>query len=146
MKKLIMLFLLISTAGFSQILEPVKWKTSVEKISKLEYNLVFTATIDDHWHLYSQNVPENGPLPTVFSFSRANKYKLVGKASEGKGKTVYEDVFEMEIKYFENKAVFKQRIQIENENLFSISGDIEFMSCDNSRCVLGNEDFEFKIL
>jgi thiol:disulfide interchange protein DsbD len=145
MKKLTFIFLFISLSGFSQILEPVKWSTSLEKNSDLEYNLVFTAEIDETWHLYSQHVPENGPLPTVFSFEDFTNYTLVGNMSEPKGKTVYEVVFEMDTKYFENKAVFKQRIKLKNNTNFKIKGNIEFMVCNSEKCIQGYHNFEIKL-
>jgi len=145
MKKITLLLLLINITGFSQILEPVKWSTSTEKISETEYNLVFIATIDDNWHLYSQNVPENGPLPTVFKLKPNTNYECIGKPSEEKGIIVYEEVFDMKIKYFETKAVFKQHIKTKHKNMFKILGEIEFMCCDNTKCIQGYDDFEFEI-
>lgn len=145
MKKITLLLLLISVTGFSQILDPVKWSTSTEKISETEYNLVFTATIHDNWHLYSQNVPENGPLPTVFTFNYSSDFSLIGNLSEEKGMIVYEEVFDIKIKYFEAKAVFKQHIKTKHKNAFKILGEIEFMSCDNTKCVQSYDDFEFEI-
>ena len=69
MKKLL-LALTFLTFGFvyGQILEPIKWSTSVIKISETEYDLVAIATIEKNWHLYSQNVPDDGPIPTALSF------------------------------------------------------------------------------
>ncbi len=145
MKKIIFLFLFISVSGFSQIIEPVKWATSIEKISEKEYDIVFTATIDETWHLYSVNVPENGPLPTVFSFESLTNYTLIGNMSEPKGHTVYEAVFEMDTKYFENKAIFKQRIKILNKTPFKLKGNIEFMSCNGEKCIQGYDTFEINI-
>lgn len=145
MKKITLLFLLISFTGFSQILEPVKWETSVEKISDYEYNLIFTATIDDSWHLYSQKIPENGPLPTQFKLNPNSNYKPSGEPSEEKGLIVFEEVFDMKIKYFEKKAVFIQNIKVISKNDFKINGTIEFMSCNSEKCIPGYEDFEFEI-
>ena len=83
MKKIIFLFLaLISFSGFSQIFEPIKWKTGVQKISDTEYYLITTATIDDGWHLYSQDVPKGGPRPTVFSYKANENYELIGETIE----------------------------------------------------------------
>lgn len=145
MYKICILLFLVSFSAFSQILEPAKWTTSLEKISDLEYNLIFTADIDDTWHLYSQNIPENGPLPTVFSFENHSNYALVGNMSEPKGKTVYEAVFEMDTKYFENKAIFKQRIKLINKTDLIIKGNIEYMTCNSEKCIQGYDNFEIKI-
>ena len=75
MKKIILvLTLLVGVHVFGQIHEPVKWGTSVEKISKTEYELIATATIERDWHLYSQSVPEDGPIPTKFTFQGSGSY------------------------------------------------------------------------
>ena len=69
----IFLFLTFSLGIFSQIETPLKWATSVEKISDTEFVLVSTATIEDGWHLYAQDVPEDGPISTDTFFSSKNK-------------------------------------------------------------------------
>src|SRR5690606_39702287 len=106
----IYLFLLFATVSLasvqSQILDPVKWSTSIKKISETEYDLISKATIEDKWHLYSQVVPEDGPLPTVFTFEENSAYKSVGKVKESKGVTEKDPVFDMVITYFSNTATF----------------------------------------
>lgn len=130
-----MAFFTLVNSSFAQIHDPVKWSTSVVKISDTEYDLITTATIEAKWHLYSQNVPADGPIPTTFLFKKSADFKVVGKTSEEKGHTVHDPVFDMEIKYFENKATFKQRIKINNSNAFKILGEVEFMVCDDSSCL-----------
>ncbi|UFH35507.1 protein-disulfide reductase DsbD family protein [Flavobacterium acetivorans] len=136
MKKIILLLAFILSANvFAQIHNPVKWSTSVVAVSDTKYDLVIQATIDDGWHLYSQSVPENGPVPTAFTFSKNANYELVGKPSEEKGHTVNDPIFEMKIKFFEGKAVFKQRINVLSKKAFKISGEVEFMVCDDANCL-----------
>jgi thiol:disulfide interchange protein DsbD len=136
MKKLVLfLSLFIVSIGFAQIHDPVKWDTSVEKISETEYDLIINASIEKNWHLYSQNVPEDGPIPTSFSFETTKDFEIIGKTSEEEGHTVNDPVFEMKIKYFENKATFKQRIKILSKSAFSIKGAVEFMVCDDANCL-----------
>ena len=74
MKKIFLLFALFAlvNSSFAQIHDPVKWSTSAEKISETEYDLIVTATIEAKWHLYSQNVPADGPIPTSFLFKKRN--------------------------------------------------------------------------
>ncbi|MBP0904985.1 protein-disulfide reductase DsbD domain-containing protein [Mariniflexile gromovii] len=147
MKKLILFFtLIIAFVGQAQILKPVKWSTSVKKISDSEYELIATATIDKGWHLYSQNVPKDGPIPTSFSYQGNGNYLKKGNASEGEGHTVNDPIFGMKIKYFETKANFKQRIKLKSKESFTVKGTVEFMVCDDSRCLPPTEvDLEFKI-
>ncbi|WP_262480916.1 protein-disulfide reductase DsbD domain-containing protein, partial [Algibacter lectus] len=147
MKKLILLVtLLLFTLGNAQILDPVKWTTSVEKISETKYHLISTAIVDQGWHLYSQNVPENGPIPTTFVYDDSEGgFKIIGNTEEEEGHIVDDPVFEMEIKFFENKATFKQKVEVE-AGKSSISGFVEFMVCDDTRCLPPTEvDLTFQL-
>ncbi len=149
MKKffLFLLFATISLASVhSQILDPVKWSTSIKKISETEYDLISKAHIDDKWHLYAQEVPEDGPLPTVFTFEENNAYEPVGKIKESKGITQHDPVFDMVITYFENTATFTKRIKLTGDKGTTVTGEVEFMVCDDSRCLPPSyADLVFKI-
>ncbi|WP_240964598.1 protein-disulfide reductase DsbD family protein [Flavivirga algicola] len=147
MKKLVLLLALFSlTIGNSQILDPVKWTTSVEKISDTEYKLISKASIESGWHLYSQEVPEGGPIPTTFTYDDANKtIKIKGSTKEGAGHIVDDPIFEMKIKFFGESAVFEQIIEV-TKNTKTISGTVEFMVCDDTRCLAPKEvDLLFNI-
>ena len=141
MKKFIAVFSLIIAFTFStnaQIHDPVKWNTSVEKISENEFDLVITANIESGWHLYSQNIPEAPirPIPTSFKFEEVKKdFELVGKTTEGEGHEEHDPVFDMVIKYFEDQAVFKQRVKILSDSKITIKGALEFMVCDDTNCL-----------
>ena len=149
MKYLFTAILFILTLSFSasaQIVEPVKWTTSIEKISEIEYTLIATATIDSGWHLYSQIVPEDGPIPTTFSFKGNNNYSKKGNTKEGKGHEVDDKVFNMKIKYFDKKVDFKQRIKLKTTDKFEIKATVEFMACNDSQCLPPKEvDLVFTI-
>ncbi|WP_242132568.1 protein-disulfide reductase DsbD family protein [Aestuariivivens marinum] len=147
MKKSLLLLFLLSVSVFNaQIFEPVKWATSVEKISDSEYYLISTATIDKGWHLYSQDVPEDGPIPTTFIYDQQEgKINVIGNTTEEEGHTVDDPVFNMKIKFFENKATFKQKIEVIGE-ITKVMGTVEFMVCDDVRCLPPTEvDLSFKI-
>jgi len=137
---------ILSFSVTAQILKPVKWTTSVEKISDTEYNLIATATIDDGWHLYSQTVPDDGPIPTTFSFKGNNNYSKKGNTKEGKGHEVDDKIFNMKIKYFDKTASFKQRVKLKSTDKFEIKATVEFMVCNDSQCLPPNEiDLVFKV-
>lgn len=148
MKKIIiLLFLSLNINTFAQILNPVKWTTKVVKIAETEYELIATASIDNKWHLYSQTVPENGPIPTKFVFEGNPNYLKKGNTMEGVGKTIDDPVFQMKIKFFEYKAEFKQRIKLKSKENFTVKATVEFMVCDDSRCLPPNEvDLVFKVV
>ena len=136
MKKIVVVLVLISSINaFSQIFNPVKWSTSVVKISEKDYKLISTASIEQGWHLYSQTVPEDGPIPTAFTYDDSNgDFKIKGNTTEGSGHTVDDPVFEMQIKYFENKAVFEQDVEV-MPGISSINASVEFMVCNDSKCL-----------
>lgn len=147
MKKVFLFFALISVLiGQAQILEPVKWTTSVEKISDTEYQLVSKASVEAGWHLYSQTVPQDGPIPTTFTYDDSEgKFKVVGNTSEEEGHTVDDPVFDMRIKFFEKSATFKQKVTV-TEGVSTIEAFVEFMVCDDSRCLPPTEvELSFKI-
>ena len=138
MKKQIAYLILVFFTGcqvYGQIYEPVKWKTSVEKTAENEYQLISTATIEAGWHLYSQEVPVDGPIPTTFTYENEEAaFELSGTTAEEEGHTVDDPVFNMRIKFFENKAVFRQKV-IVKDGLEAIQGFVEFMVCDDSKCL-----------
>ncbi|MGB5417191.1 protein-disulfide reductase DsbD domain-containing protein [Algibacter sp.] len=131
-----LIFLLITINTFSQILEPVKWSTTVEKISSTEYELIATATIDEKWHLYSQTVPEGGPMPTVFTFVGNSNYLKKGNTKEESGITIEDKTFNILVTYFENKTTFKQRIKLKKKPPFKINSEVNYMVCDDSKCIM----------
>jgi len=147
MKKIVLL-ISVFTGVFmnAQIHDPVKWSTSVEKISANEYELIATATIDGNWHLYSQNIADDGPVPTSFVFEGSTNYLKKGNTKEGKGHENYDKIFDMQIKYFDGVAVFKQRIKIKNPKSFEVKAAVEFMVCNDTQCLPPKEvDLRFVI-
>jgi thiol:disulfide interchange protein len=138
MKKIIVLLILIlSFSAKAQILDPIKWSTSVEKISDSQYDLVVTAKLDNKWHLYSQYLAnDDGPIATAFSFKDSlNTYQLIGKTREGEGHTEHDKVFDMVIKFFEKEAVFKQRINLLTDKKLVLNESVYYMVCDDANCL-----------
>ncbi len=154
MKQIFKTFLLVSTLLFinlvqvqSQVLEPVKWKFSSKQLSNNEAELIFKADIENKWHLYSQYIDEGGPIPTAFIFDKSSDYELIGKITETpEPEEIYDSAFEMNLKLFSKNATFKQKIKLLSDNPFIIKGYLEFMCCDDERCLPpAFVDFEFKI-
>jgi len=132
---------------FGQMYNPVKWSTSVEKISDKEYVLKAEAVIQSGWHLYGQYIEEGGPSATAFTFKNSKKnFELNGKTTEGKGHEVVDKIFNMKIKYFEDKALFTQKIKFTSDQITNIAAEVEFMVCDDSNCLPpSSEELTFKI-
>jgi thiol:disulfide interchange protein len=135
---LVLLFFVAITSK-AQILEPVKWQTSVEKLSDTEFNLVTTATIDKTWHLYSQEEVD-GPIPTEFSYDTSNgDFELVGNTQEPNVAPVFDKIFQIDIKYFSDKAIFKQKIKLLNSEATTLNGMVFFSVCDDEKCLAPEE-------
>ncbi|HIC31313.1 MAG TPA: hypothetical protein EYO76_05285, partial [Flavobacteriaceae bacterium] len=132
---------------FSQI-EPVKWSAEVEQLSDTEYNLIYKANIEDHWHLYSQALPEGGAIPTEFIYNEkalTNDFELVGKAKESESITKFDKVFQMDLTYFDNEATFTQKIKLKNPNVSQIEAEISFQACDDAKCIFESEIVTFQL-
>ena len=138
--------LLFANTVFSQIFEPVKWAYSTEQVGDNEYELVFSATIEDGWHLYSQYIKDGGPIPTSFNFEPVDEIELIEKVEErGELEEEYDPNFEMDLKYYSHEVSFVQRIRLLDEGA-RIIGNHEFMTCDEERCLPPELiDFEFVI-
>jgi len=136
---------LINVKVISQVYNPVKWTFRSEEINNRNTNLVFEATIDDKWHLYGFNIPENGPVPTSVVFTDTSGFRIKGKpVSYVKPEIKYDSIFGMNIEFYSHKATFKQQIEKTSKEDFTISGYVEFMSCDDQRCLPPSEaEFEF---
>lgn len=136
--------ILLFFSANAQLLKPVKWDYSAKRNNANEAVLTLTAYIEKGWHLYSQHIPENGPVPTSFKFNKSADYELAGTVNEGKPEEVYDPNFQMNLKYFSDKAVFTQKIKFKKNTETKVSGTLEFMVCDNKQC-LPPEDIEFTI-
>ncbi len=140
----IFLIAISSLLANAQILEPIQWSYSSKKISEKQYELVFTAEIEDTWHLYSLDVPPGGPLPTVFTINPSDSYSLSGPMTESpEPEESYDDTFEMDVKMHSFEAIFTQTIDIKSDEPFIITGTVDYQACDDEQCIVGDNDFEF---
>jgi len=146
MKKLLLSItvLLISAASYAQIEAPVKWSYAAKKLNNNEAVVFLRATIQDGWHIYSQNVKDGGPIKTSFTFAKSNDYTLIGTPSEPKPISKYEDAFKMNVSYFEKTVTFQQKIKLKSGSLAAIKGQLEYMTCNDRKC-LPPEDVDFTI-
>ena len=147
MKKIVSLFALFLTfIGTAQIVEPVKWSSSVVKVSDTEMDLIITANIENSWHLYSQYTPEGGALPLVFTFkNQKGNYQLIGKTKEGKYKKSFNEIFEIEEYYFQNTAKFTQKIKIINSKLKTVDVSVDGQACIDGKCVQTEANLKFNL-
>lgn len=137
MKKLLS-FLLLSFVAFAlqaQIKEPVKFKTELNPLSDTEAEIVFTATIDQGWHVYSTDLGDGGPISATFNVDKKSGVEPVGKLKPvGKEIETFDKLFEMQVRYFENTAKFVQKVKFAG-GAYSIEGYMEYGACDDESCL-----------
>lgn len=119
----------------AQILKPVKWGFASKRLSATEGVVFFKATIEDGWHLYSQTVPDGGPVKTSFTYTPSRSFSLVGNTQEPKPTTRFEKVFDMEVSYFENSVIFQQKVKLKKKGPVIVNGSLEFMTCNDEKCI-----------
>ena len=126
----------------AQDIEPVEWEYDVNKISDTEYNISFNASILDGWKLYSQFSPDQGALPTSFSFvNNISDFEADELFNEDDYIVGFDNVFKMDLFYYENEANFNQNIKLLDKDLNQIKVEIDYSSCDDELCIFRNETF-----
>ena len=139
-----LLMVLGLTSAFAQIQDPVQFKYEWKVLSDTEAQIVFTGAIDEGWHVYSTNLPDGGPISATFNVEQIEGLELDGKMMpEGKEIESFDKVFDMKLRYFEEKAVFVQKLKITAANYF-IEGYLEYGSCNDENC-LPPTNYEFSI-
>lgn len=112
------------------------WTTKVVKTGDGEAEVQFIAEIPAGWHIYSVSMPgTNGPMPTNITIVPSNTAQPVGKVEESKPKTAYEQTFKTTVAYFENQAIFKQKIKFTEGQPQKINATVEFMMSGNGQCL-----------
>jgi thiol:disulfide interchange protein len=147
MRKII--FLVLAFLAFakvnSQILDPVKWTTKIEKKSENRYLLIFNGVIEKDWHMYSQFTADGGSLPmeVIFKNQKGN-FNPIGKAKESKTTTAFNDVFGVNETFFEGKAQITQEISITNPKILNVEVDLNYQVCKEA-CINLEKKFYFPI-
>jgi thiol:disulfide interchange protein DsbD len=138
-----LLFAFISLLPLNaQDTEPVSWTYEVKKLNSLEYQISFNAEIIEGWKLYSQFSPEEGSVATSFKFLNNNNNYVADEIFNEEPYIIgYDNVFKMDLFYFEGKANFKQSVKLNNKDVNQIKIEVEYSSCDDELCIFRNETF-----
>ena len=120
----------------AQIEDPVSWTFSQENKGGLEAELVFKATIDMPWHLYSAHLPEGGPIATKPYYEESDSYILLGEIIEvTKAKKKFDEGFKMELGTISGRAELRQKVRFTQAGTYTITGEIEYQVCDDATCL-----------
>ncbi|MDR1591683.1 MAG: thioredoxin family protein [Prevotellaceae bacterium] len=145
-RKYVLIAGLICTAMMceAQIIEPVKWKFSTQKVDAQTIELHFDATIEAGWHLYGMAMPEGGPLPTRFVFENQSGVTFSGEVT-GASELIeaYDPLFELTLNWYAKKARFVQRVKVTPDVAYHVSGYVKYQSCNDEACISDEANFLF---
>ena len=148
MKRFLSLFLFagLAWASMAQIMDPVKWSFQVKDLNGNESELIFTAQLDEGWHLYSQHTDPMGPIGISFEFTPSKDYALKGKVSEPKPHEEFDKDFNCTVRSFSGRVVFRQKIERLSQKDFKVKGTYSYQLCNNGSCIAPDDrDFTFSV-
>lgn len=125
----------LAFAVYAQIQEPVKFKTELKNVSATEVEIVFTASIEQGWHVYSTNLGDGGPISATFNTDKLTGAQLDGKLRPvGKEIASFDKLFEMDVRYFEHTAQFVQKLKLTGGD-YQVTGYLEYGACNDENCL-----------
>lgn len=128
------MLLLVSLSAIAQS-EPVHFSVQQKQVSPTEVNVIFTGRIDKGWHVYSTGLPSGGPISATLTTESATGATPIGRLSaQGNELNVYDPVFGMKLRYFENAVSFVQRYKI-TAGTYTIKGYLEYGTCNDEQCM-----------
>jgi len=118
-----------------QVLDPVDWQFSHEKLDDNEYELKLTANMDPGWYIYGTELEAGGPIPTRIDFDAGEGFELVGELQYPDAEVKFDPNFDMDIPMYGESVTFVQRVRVLTAGTITVSGEVEYMSCDDTRCL-----------
>ena len=142
---LCILMILYVLPSLAQIQDPVIFTSELKKISEKEAEIVFKGQIDGGWHVYSTDLQDGGPISATFNIENIKGAELDGKLIPmGKEEEKMDPMFGMKVRYFENEAVFKQKLKL-TAKTYAIEGYLEYGACNDENCLPPTAvEFSFK--
>ncbi|MDY3266246.1 MAG: cytochrome c biogenesis protein CcdA [Phocaeicola sp.] len=128
----------------AQMQDPIKFKTEWKKISDTEAEIIFNASIEKGWHLYSTELGDGGPISTSFNIDKIEGAEIIGKLTpQGTEIDKMDPIFQMKVRYFEGTAKFIQKIKL-TDSKYTIAGYLEYGACNDENCLPPTSvDFSF---
>ena len=132
----VILLSVVSFVTAAQVQSPVKWTANIDMASDTEGQVVFTAEIGDGWHMYSMDVPEEGPTPTSFDFRKIEGAELVGSVVPSvEPEKIMDFMFNLELGYWEGNVKFVQNFRLlEGSKGCQFEIVVTAMACNDQSC------------
>ena len=132
----VFLFMMAFVCANAQSESLVKWTFTAKKKDAKTYEVVASAMLPKTWHIYSQSTPKGGPVATKITY-KANPLLVVEGAAKESGalKTTHDPVFDVDVKYYNDKVDFVQTVKLKTPATTSINGTVEYMICNDEKCL-----------
>ncbi len=136
MKKILTLIAFSLSVAFVQAQNPVSWTFKAKKLADKTYEVSLTATVQSGWHIYSMTQKGEIGVPTSFTFTNNALFTLDGsvkskaKITKGKDPSTNEVV-----EFYSGTVTFVQKVKLKANVKTSLTGSVEFMSCDDKKCL-----------
>ena len=137
MKRLVLILFvgLLTLAAEGQMVNPVHFSSQLKTLKGGEAEIIFSATIDDGWHVYSTDMGSDGPISATFNVVKMEGVETVGKLQpRGQVTKQYDKMFGMELRFFEKKGQFVQRVRF-TQSKYVIDCYLEYGACNDEMCL-----------
>ena len=141
MKRALLLFqlLLVVILAQAQMMNPVKFTSSLKTNGTAEAEIVFTGKIQPGWHVYSTGLGGDGPISASFNVNKMDGAEAVGALKpQGHEISTYDNLFGMKLRYFEGSVTFVQKIKFTKPN-YNIDVYVEYGACNDQNCMPPSE-------
>lgn len=127
---------LVMCAQQDDIKTPITWDNSFEMVSDTEAVASFTATIDNGWHLYSTQLPDGGPSPTVVVWDKISGLEPTGDLTPDHAPIEkVDEMFELTLSWWEQKVTLTQHFKVTDPSTVYLEGYVEYSSCNDETCI-----------
>ena len=132
----LLLLMLLSISGVqAQMAEPVHFRTTLNTLDGDQAEIVFSATIDAGWHVYSTDITEDGPIRATFHAEQLEGVELVGGLKpRGHVTEQFDEMFGTNLRFFEKQGAFVQKIRFTKPK-YSINCYLEYGACNDQMCL-----------
>lgn len=131
--------LFIGTFINAQIQNPAKFKFEVKDLGNEQYEAILYTTLENGWHIYSKDIPEDTGIPTEYKISGENIVPIGKFVEVGKKHEEFSEAFGGTIVYYSNSAQFKQKFKLKDKTKpANVSAEITYQTCNDRICLAPN--------
>ena len=131
--------LMLASGVNAQKVTPSKWSWALSKPNPAvgeTVDIIFTIKNDKTWHHFATDFDEGGPIITTVKFKPNDSYELVGKLKSINPIKKKDEIFEVNVAYFEGKGEIRQSVKI-LKDVVLIEGSHDGQACSDAtgQCV-----------